>query len=84
MEQKHIIVACGTGGVTSRNIAMKIEKYLKGKGVDCKNDNCKVVEERSKAESLKPELFDSATGVSVVWFAVGYGDAAVYGTRKGR
>ena len=32
MEQKHIIVACGTGGVTSRNIAMKIEKYLKGKG----------------------------------------------------
>ena len=34
MEQKHIIVACGTGGVTSRNIAMKIEKYLKGKGVE--------------------------------------------------
>ena len=60
MEQKHIIVACGTGGVTSRNIAMKIEKYLKGKGVDCKIDTCKVVEVRSKAESLKPDLIASA------------------------
>lgn len=61
MAQKHIIVACGTGGVTSRNIAMKIEKYLKGKGVDCKIDTCKVVEVRSKAESLKPDLIASAT-----------------------
>ena len=61
MEQKHIIVACGTGGVTSRNIAMKIEKNLKGKGVDFKIDTCKVVEVRSKAESLKPDLIASAT-----------------------
>ena len=61
MEQKLIFVACGTGGVTSRNIAMKIEKYLKGKGVDCKIDTCKVVEVRSKAESLKPDLIASAT-----------------------
>ena len=30
MDTKKIVVACGTGGVTSKNIAMKIEKYLKG------------------------------------------------------
>lgn len=58
---KFILVACGTGGVTSKNIAMKIEKFLKGKGVDCKVDTCKVVEVRSKAESLKPDLIASAT-----------------------
>lgn len=58
---KFVLVACGTGGVTSKNIAMKIEKFLKGKGVDCKVDTCKVVEVRSKAESLKPDLVASAT-----------------------
>ena len=61
MEQKYIIVACGTGGVTSRNIAMKLEKYLKGRGVSCKLDTCKVIEVRSKAETLKPDLIASAT-----------------------
>lgn len=61
MEQKYIIVACGTGGVTSRNIAMKLEKYLKEKKVNCKLDTCKVVEVRSKAETLKPDLIASAT-----------------------
>lgn len=58
---KFILVACGTGGVTSKNIAMKVEKFLKGKGVDCRVDTCKVVEVRSKAETLKPDLVASAT-----------------------
>lgn len=60
---KRIIVACGTGGVTSKNIAMKIEKYLKEKGMECIVDTCKVIEVRSKAESLKPDLIASATRV---------------------
>ena len=58
---KFSLVACGTGGVTSKNIAMKVEKFLKGKGVDCRVDTCKVVEVRSKAETLKPDLVASAT-----------------------
>ena len=58
---KFILVACGTGGVTSKNIAMKVEKFLKGKGVDCRVDTCKVEEVRSKAETLKPDLVASAT-----------------------
>ena len=61
MDKKRIIVACGTGGVTSKNIAMKIEKYLKEKGVDCFVDTCKVVEVRDKAISLKPDLIASPT-----------------------
>ena len=61
MSKKHILVACGTGGVTSKNIAMKIEKFLKSKGVDCAVDTCKVIEVRSKVESLKPDLVASAT-----------------------
>ncbi|MEA4895377.1 MAG: PTS galactitol transporter subunit IIB [Oscillospiraceae bacterium] len=55
------MVACGTGGVTSKNIAMKIEKYLKSKGIDCSIDTCKVVEVRSKTVSLKPDLVVSST-----------------------
>ncbi len=61
MEKKKILVACGTGGVTSKNIAMKIEKFLKTKGLACTIDTCKVVEVRSKAASLKPDLIASST-----------------------
>lgn len=61
MDKKKIIVACGTGGVTSKNIAMKIEKFLKQKGIECSVDTCKVTEVRSKAEALKPDLVASAT-----------------------
>ena len=58
---KFILVAWGTGGVTSKNIAMKIEQFLKKKGIDCRADTCKVVEVRAKVEALKPDLVASAT-----------------------
>lgn len=58
---KTIFVACGTGGVTSKNIAMKIEKYLKQHGVDCKVDNGKVIEVPSKVKLYHPDLVVSAT-----------------------
>lgn len=61
MSKKFILVACGTGGVTSKNIATKVEKFLKGKGVDCTTDTCKVIEVRSKVETLKPDLVCGAT-----------------------
>ena len=61
MDRKKIIVACGTGGVTSKNVAMKIEKFLKEKGVPCMIDTCKVTEVREKAVSLKPDLVVSPT-----------------------
>ena len=61
MEKKKIIVACGTGGVTSKNVAMKIEKYLKEKGVPCSVDCCKVIEVPFKAETLHPDLICGAT-----------------------
>lgn len=61
MQKKLVLVACGTGGVTSKNIAIKIEKFLKGKGLECNVDTCKVIEVRSKVESLKPDLIASAT-----------------------
>lgn len=61
--KKRIIVACGTGGVTSKNIAMKIEKFLKEKNVPCTVGTCKVIEVKSMAESLHPDLFVSATQI---------------------
>lgn len=61
MNKKKILVACGTGSVTSQNIAMKIEKYLKGKGIDCTTDTCRVIDLREKIEAVKPDLVASAT-----------------------
>jgi len=66
MNVKKILVACGTGGVTSKNIAMKIEKYLKEKQIPCKVDTCKVIEVRELTESLKPDLVVSATQLPAV------------------
>lgn len=63
MEPKRIIVACGTGGVTSRNIAMKLEKYLRERHVPCSIDTCKVIEVREKARALHPDLIASPTSL---------------------
>lgn len=66
METKRILVACGTGGVTSRNVAMKLEKYLKSKGVPCAIDTCKVIEVTEKVKTLHPDLVASPTGLPEV------------------
>lgn len=58
---KTIFVACGTGGVTSKNVAMKLEKFLKSKNISCRIDNCKVVEVPSKVKTYHPDLVVSAT-----------------------
>lgn len=55
MDTKKIVVACGTGGVTSKNIAMKIEKYLKGKGVDAKTSTCRVSEVAALVSQIHPD-----------------------------
>ena len=66
METKRILVACGTGGVTSRNVAMTLEKYLTGKGGRVVIDTCKVVEVVSKVNTLHPDLVASPTGLPEV------------------
>ncbi len=58
---KTIFVACGTGGVTSKNVAMKLEKFLKTKNIPCKIDTCKVIEVPSKIKTYHPDLVVSAT-----------------------
>ncbi len=58
---KTIFVACGTGGVTSKNVAMKLEKFLRENKVDCKIDTCKVIEVPSKVKTYHPDLVVAAT-----------------------
>lgn len=58
---KVIFVACGTGGVTSKNVAMKLEKFLKNNKIACKIDTCKVIEVPSKVKMYHPDLVVSAT-----------------------
>lgn len=61
MVAKKILVACGTGGVTSKNIAMKIEKFLKDKGVDAKVSTCRVSEVAALVSQIHPDVVCSAT-----------------------
>jgi PTS system galactitol-specific IIB component len=58
---KKIVVACGTGGVTSKNIAMKIEKYLKSKGVEASVTTCRVLEVADLVSQVHPDVVCSAT-----------------------
>lgn len=58
---KKIVVACGTGGVTSKNIAMKIEKYLKEKGATASVSTCRVSEVVDVVNQIHPDVVCSAT-----------------------
>lgn len=61
MAVKKVLVACGTGGVTSRNIGKKIEDYLKERGMPCKVSTCRILEVRSSVKLVKPDLVVSAS-----------------------
>ena len=58
---KKIVVACGTGGVTSKNIAMKIEKYMKSKNVEASVTTCRVLEVADLVSQIHPDVVCSAT-----------------------
>ena len=58
---KTIFVACGTGGVTSKNVAMKLEKFLREQKIECKIDCCMVIEVPSKVKTYHPDLVVGAT-----------------------
>ncbi len=56
-----LLLACGTGGVTSKNIAMKIEKFLKSKQVPCSVSTCRVLEVETVVNQIHPDVVCSAT-----------------------
>lgn len=58
---KKIIVACGTGGVTSKNIGNKIESFLKSKSLDVQVSTCRILELKSQVDAIKPDLVASAS-----------------------
>lgn len=61
MSTKKIVVACGTGGVTSKNIAMKIEKHLAARGIEANVSTCRVLEVASVVDQIHPDVVCSAT-----------------------
>ncbi|MDY4041724.1 MAG: hypothetical protein SOY67_06475 [Collinsella sp.] len=61
MKNAKIIVACGTGGVTSKNIGKKIEAYLAKRGVACEVSTCRILEVKSMVKLIKPVLVASAS-----------------------
>ena len=63
MVTKKILVACGTGGITSRNIGLKIKDYLADKGVEANVETCKLVEVKDVAAVQHPDLVCSASAL---------------------
>ena len=63
MITKKIVVACGTGGITSRNICLKIKDYLAGKGIEASVETCKLVEVKEVAATQHPDLVCSASAL---------------------
>lgn len=63
MSEKTIIVACGTGGITSRGIAMKVKDYLTERGIQVNVDTCTLSDIKDVAASTHPDLVCSASAL---------------------
>lgn len=61
--KKNVLVACGFGSVTSRTIAVKLEKFFKDNNIDYNLSTCRIHEVKSKLALVKYDLIVSSTPV---------------------
>ncbi|AFV88652.1 PTS galactitol transporter subunit IIB [Acidipropionibacterium acidipropionici] len=63
MVSKKILVCCGTGIATSVQVANKLQKLLKDRGVNTTMKECKAVEVPAQTAAFKPDAIVSTTVV---------------------
>ncbi|AXE39648.1 PTS sugar transporter subunit IIB [Acidipropionibacterium virtanenii] len=63
MISKKILVCCGTGIATSVQVANKLQRMLKERGVDATMKECRAVEVPEQTLSFKPDAIVSTTVV---------------------
>lgn len=77
--RKRILSVCGTGGVTSSVIALKMKEIAQQNDLDVEIANCKVFEVKSKVANWKPDLIVASTRVPDVGVPVVKGFAFLSG-----
>ncbi|WP_130864734.1 PTS sugar transporter subunit IIB [Acidipropionibacterium timonense] len=63
MLKKKVLVCCGTGIATSVQVANKLQRMLKERGVDAAMKECKAVEVPAQTAAFKPDAIVSTTVV---------------------
>ena len=63
MIEKKILVCCGTGIATSVQVANKLQRLLRERGVNAKMEHCRVAEVPRVIEAFTPDAIVSTTAV---------------------
>lgn len=63
MISKKILVCCGTGIATSVQVANKLQRLLKERGINATMKECKAVEVPAQVSAFKPDAIVSTTVV---------------------
>ncbi|MCI1748826.1 MAG: PTS sugar transporter subunit IIB [Acidipropionibacterium sp.] len=63
MISKKILVCCGTGIATSVQVANKLQRLLKDRGIDATMKECKAVEVPAQSADFEPDAIVSTTVV---------------------
>ena len=63
MIEKKILVCCGTGTATSVQVANKLQRLLRERGINARMEHCRVAEVPRVAERFSPDAIVSTTAV---------------------
>ncbi len=63
MEEKRVLVSCGTAIATSTVVAEKVKQIAKEAGIPVRVSQCKAAEIRSKVSTFRPHVIISTTPV---------------------
>lgn len=63
MVSKKVLVCCGTGIATSVQVANKLQRLLKDRGINATMKECKAVEVPAQTAAFKPDAIVSTTVV---------------------
>lgn len=63
MITKKILVCCGTGIATSVQVANKLQRMLKERGIDATMKECRTADVPARTESFQPDVIVTTTTV---------------------
>ena len=63
MIEKKILVCCGTGTAASVQVANKLQRLLRERGINARMEHCRVAEVPRVAERFSPDVIVSTTAV---------------------
>lgn len=64
MAEIRVLVCCGTGIATSVQVANKLKKLMKDRGIKIETAECKAIELPSRAQSFRPHAIVATTQIN--------------------